>query len=383
MNRKQFMVVVAALVLIGGAGLVLLNRGRQSWTIREAETGRHILPRFQPNDVTAIHLKGSSEVNIVRRNGLWCVTERADYPANYPMLRELLIKMRDLKAIQTDIIGPSQLAVLDLGPPGQGLGSGTLLEFKDDQGRVVGSLLLGKKHDRLQKDSEPVGLHGFFDGCYVLVPSDPRKVLLIPDPLLNIVPEPGAWLNPEFFKVENIKFISFRPADPAGSWELAREGDSSRWALADLKPGEVLDTTNASLAAEILAFPKFLDVLPRTASSATGLERATVVTVLTDRLGYTLKVGPKRPDGNYLLTVAVAADLPAGRVADKDETPETKEKLDKEFQEQIRQLRDKLAREQELARWIYVVDSWIELVIRDRAQLLASNTTAAEQPAQR
>lgn len=95
------------------------------------------------------------------------------------------------------------------------------------------------------------------------------------------------------------------------------------------------------------------------------------MTVLSEHLAYTLKVSPKRPDGNYLLTVAVAADLPADRPPDPSETPETKQRLDKEFQDRTRQLRDQVAREQKLAQWVYVVDSWIELVIRDRAQLLA------------
>lgn len=40
--------------------------------------------------------------------------------------------------------------------------------------------------------------------------------------------------------------------------------------------GEVLDYTNASLAAEILAFPRFVDVLPKTAASTASLDRPTV-----------------------------------------------------------------------------------------------------------
>jgi hypothetical protein len=378
MNRKQFLLVLAALVLIGGAGLILFQRNRQSWSPREPEAANKMLPNFQPNQVVAVHVKASSDFNLVCKQGRWCVPERSDYPANYTMLREFLIKLRDLKALQSEIVGPSQLALLELAQPGGGPGCGTLLEFKDPQNKLVGSLLLGKKHDRPQKDSEPLGIHGFYDGCYVLVPTDPHKVLLIPDALLNIVPEPGAWLNPEFFKVENIKFISLVSPNPANSWELSRETDASPWSLANLKPGEALDLTNASLTAEILAFPRFVDVLPRTVLPTDGLARPTVVTVLTDHFAYTLKVGPKGRDGNYPMTVAVTGDFPTERVADKDESPEKKELLDKEFQEQTRQLRDKLAREQALARWVYVVDSWIELVIRDRAQLLARNATADE-----
>jgi Domain of unknown function (DUF4340) len=383
MNRKQFILALAALVLVGGAGLLLLQRNRQSWTVRETEAGKQVLPNFRPNDVAAIHVKGSSDFEVVRSNGVWRVPERGGYPANYTLLREFLIKMRDLKVVQSEMIGPSELARLDLSGPGQGPGSGTLLEFKDAQGKVLDALLLGKKHDRPQKESEPLGLHGFFDGRYVVVPSAPHNVLLIADELANIAPEPGPWLSPDFFKVQNIKFISLLSPNPTNSWELSRGSDSSPWILAHLKPGEALDTTNAADAAEIMAFARFDDAFPRTALSSTGLDRPTVVTVLTDQLAYTLKVGPKRPDGNYLLTVAVAADIPAQRVADQGEQPEAKQALDREFQDQTKQLRDKLTREQALAAWVYVVDSWIELVIRDRAQLLLKQSPVADQSAQR
>ena len=87
MNRKQFILVLLALALIGGAGLVLLHRNQQSWSVREAKSGAAVLPSFRFNDVAAIHIKGSSEFNLVHKNGLWCIPERADYPANYNQIR--------------------------------------------------------------------------------------------------------------------------------------------------------------------------------------------------------------------------------------------------------------------------------------------------------
>jgi len=213
------------------------------------------------------------------------------------------------------------------------------------------------------------------------LPSDPRNVLLISDELAPATPEPGSWLNTAFFKVEHIKFISLVSTNAANSWELARDTESSPWRLVDSKPGEVLDASLAAQVAEILAFPRFEDVVPRTAPlpASRNLDHPIVVTVLTEHLAYTLKVGAKGLDGNYPMTVAVAADIPAERVAVKDGPPEEKQALDKDFQDRTQQLRDKLAREQALAPWVYVVDSWIELVIRDRAQLLAKKTVASDQ----
>lgn len=381
MNRKQFILVLAALVLVGGAGLVLLQRSHQSWNVQEADAGRNLLPSFRPNDVAAIHVKGNTEFNIVRKQGVWRVPERGDYPADYTLLRELLIKMRDLKIVQSEIIGPSQLALLELAAPGKDPGSGTLLEFMDAQGKLLASLLLGKKHDRPQKDSEPLGIHGFFDGRYVLLPSNPRKVLLIPDELASVAPDPGPWLKPDFFKVENVKFISLLSPNPTNSWELSRDSDSSPWVLANPKPGEVLNTGVASDAATMLAFLRFVDAFPKTATIAAGLDKPTILTVLTDHLDYTLKVGPKRPDGTHLMTVSVVSDIPAQRVVGQNETPEDRKALDQEFQDQTKRLRDKVACEQALAQWVYVMNSWIEMVARDRSQLLVKKTTTDQQSA--
>jgi hypothetical protein len=380
-NRKQFILVLLALALIGGAGLVLLRRNQQSWSVREAKAGAAVLPSFRFNDVAAIHIKGSSEFNLVHKNGLWSIPERADYPANYNQIKELLIKVRDLKVVQAETIGPSQLSRVQLEAPGNASGSGLLLEFKDAQGNGLGALLLGKKHDRQQNDNEPLGIHGFFDGRYLLLPSDPHNVLLVADELVGAASEPGEWLNPEFFKVENIRFISLLSPKAGNSWELSRETASSPWVLVGLTQDEKLNPTMASDVAEILAFPHFVDVASNAAPAAAALVNPTVVTVLTEHLAYTLKVGAKRLDGNYPMTVSVAADLPAQRVAAKDETPEDRTKLDQQFQDDKKQLLEKVAHAQALKPWIYLVDSWMDMVVRDRAQLLQQKASAGEQSA--
>ena len=385
MNRKQFFLVLLSLAVIGGAGLVLANRNRQSWAVREAKAGDKVLPNFQINDVAVIHVRVNSDFNVVHTNGLWRVRERDDYPADFALVSDLLLKIRDLKVVQSDIIGPSQLGRLGLGEPGKQASGGTLLEFQDKQDKVLASLLVGKKHDRPQNESEPIGIHGFFDGRYILLPGDPENVLLISDELSAAAPEPGMWLDRDFFKVENIKLISLISTNPAYSWEIARASESAPWVLANPNPGEVLNAKAAAEISEILAFPTFADVLCKTADLPVNriLEKPIVVTVLTDDLAYTLKVGGKGPDGNRPMTVSVAANIPNERVQANEEKPEDKEKLDREFQDRVAKLREKLARGQALAPWVYAVNTWIDMVLRDRSQLLETNTVTSEQTALR
>ena len=51
-------------------------------------------------------------------------------------------------------------------------------------------------------------LKALFDGRYILLPGDPKNVLLISDELVTLVPEPGTWLSRDFYKFGNIQSIS-------------------------------------------------------------------------------------------------------------------------------------------------------------------------------
>src|SRR5262249_14526831 len=153
--------------------------------------------------------------------------------------------------------GPSQRARVELGEPGTGTDSGTLIEFKDAQGKVLDSLLVGKRHMRRETPSDPYRMRGLFDGCYVLLPKEPQNVLLISDELAAISGEPGAWLSTEFWKSENVKSVSLIGTNAESVWTLTRESESKPWSLGDGKAGEVLDVTKAAQTVEMLNFVGF------------------------------------------------------------------------------------------------------------------------------
>src|SRR5689334_13161461 len=108
MNRKQFILLLLALAVISSAGLLVLNRHKQSWTVREAKVGEKLLPNFRPNDVATIHIKSAVDLNIENKDGSWRVRERGNYPANYNQIKNLLVRIRDIKIVQSDEIGPIQ-----------------------------------------------------------------------------------------------------------------------------------------------------------------------------------------------------------------------------------------------------------------------------------
>ena len=365
MNRKQFIMVLAALAIVGGAGLVLIHRNQNAWMGHEAKAGDRVLPGFRMNDVTLIHVQSDGgDFNVIHTNDIWRVRERDDYPADFPLVRDFLLKIRDLKVVQSDLIGQSELSRLDLKPPGEGTNNATRIEFKDQHGELLGSLLIGKRHLRPQNGTEPPGLHGLFDGCYVLLPGDLHNALFVSDDLAAASPDPGSWLSQDFFKAENIKYLSVVSPNAADSWEISRADDSSPWILSNSKPGDVLNTQAASDISQILQFATFDDVAPKTPAlmASDGLDKPVVITAMTDHFAYTLKVGQMETNGDYPITVNVQGNIP-------DTDPEAAD------------LRAKLAKEQALAPWIFDAGTWMGRLLHGRTAILeqaASGSQTAE-----
>jgi hypothetical protein len=380
MNRKQFVLVLVALCHIGGAGLALFKRNQKTWNVREAKVGELVFPDFKANDVASIHVKAQQDFWVVRTNGTWRVPARYDYPANHEQINGLLLDVKQLKVMQSDIVSQSQRGRVDLKDPGTGPGSGTLLEFADANGKVMNSLLLGRRHDLKQKDNEPLGMHGWFDGRYVLYPSEPENVLLVPNEMPYAAESPNAWLDPTFFKVENQKFISLVSPNPQKNWDLVRETPDAKWTMTGLDPKETLDRQKLAQATEIWAWPRFVDIISNAPVSETGLDKPSIITVLTfDNLAYTIKVGNKRPDDTYYMTVNVAFDSNADRMPGPNESADEKKKLDEEFQSRKKTLEEKVAKYRALAAWTFIAEGdWLHVVLRDRSELVQATPTTQE-----
>jgi len=103
-----------------------------------------------------------------------------------------------------------------------------------------------------------------------------------------------------------------------------------------------------------------------------------VLTVQTfDGFTYNSKIGIKKDD-NYPVTLSLTANLPSARTPAKDEKPEDKAKLDKEFQTRQKTLADKLAKESALTNWLYLLPAYnVDEILKPRHQLLVEATTNA------
>lgn len=385
MNRKQFALLLFLLVVLGLGGLMIYHRQNDLAQAGDKELGKKVLGDFPFNDVALIQLKqGDSTVNLEKTNDLWRVRERKDYPANYSDISDFLLKAKDLKIVQSDTVGPSQLPRLGL-VPGQGTNAALVVDFRDKDGKPVRTLLLGKKH--MQKSNRPspfgeMGDGGYPDGRYVKPGPDAATVDLVSESFANIEPKPEQWLNKDFFKVEKVRSIGVSFPAATNSWKLSRDTENGEWKLSDAKTGEQLDSTKTSGLASSLSSPSFNDVDIHSTATQSGLDKPTVVTLETfDNFTYLLKVGTKTND-NYPVSMMVSADLPKQRTPGKDEKPDDKTRLDKEFADNQKKLQDKLSQEKKYENWVYLVSNWtLDPLLKERGQLLVDKKEKKDEKA--
>ena len=61
MNRKQLVILLGVLIVLGGAGLLLMQREEATWIAdNDTKIGRSLLTNFNVNDVAHIRIKDSA-----------------------------------------------------------------------------------------------------------------------------------------------------------------------------------------------------------------------------------------------------------------------------------------------------------------------------------
>ena len=373
MNKKQVLLLIVLGLVIGGAGLKVLQN-RQAPTA-DAKMGAKLLGNFDVNTVAALRLQNSSgEVNVVKTGDAWTVKERGNYPANFGTIVDFLRKFADLKIAKPVTAGPSRLPVLELVAPDK-KGPGVLVELKDSAGKPVKTVLLGAKHMRESRGGGgggmPPGMDSAYpDGRYVMVDGKTENIALVSDALQQAEPKAEDWLNKDFVKVEKLKSINVVAAQATNSFKLTRDTETAEWKLADAKGEEKADSSKVSGMSSLMSSPSFNDVATGFKFEGTNAPTTTATLETFDGFSYTVKLANKSGD-DYHLQVSVSADLPKERAPGKDEKAEDKAKLDKEFKDKLQKLQEKLKAEQAFDKWTYVVSKWtVDNLLKERKDLL-------------
>jgi len=380
MNRKQFIFLLVLVVVIGGAAWWHYRQQTAAWSnAGSAAAGQKLLGNFQINDVAAIVIQqGTNVLRLAKNDEIWGVTQRHGYPADFSKISQLLIKLQGLKIIQTEPVTASQLPQLDLAAPGPETNSATLLAFYDDAGKPLRTLWLGREH--MHDAGAAADDESWPDGRYVLTDSNATTVAVLSDPLTEVDPQPQAWLDKTFFQIADPKSIAVDFSDATNSWKLTRASVTNSWELADAKPDEHLDDSQASETADSFSSPSFSDVLNPQDGDWQDSTRVQVNTF--DGFQYALTIGAKTNDDNYL-KVKTSFTYPQPRKPGKNETAAQKAALDKAYADKVAKLKEKFHQESLFGNWTYLVPDWtVEPLLKVRSQLLVikPETTATNTP---
>ena len=386
MNRKQFFTLLVIGLLVGGLGWYFAAKRKESYSSSNFDSGQKVLPKFPVNEVATVRIKGpTNEVNLVKGD-VWAVKERWNYPAEYSAISEFLRTVLDLEPVQEVAAGPSQHGRLLLVNPETGKeNAGTLVEFKNASNAALNSLLLGKTYTR-ESAAGPFGGGGEYPaGRYVMVPGgESPKIWLVNQPFSNVETDPAGWLDKNFIKIEKLKSVAVTyPDSETNSWALSRETENGQWAMADVKEGENFDAAKASSLNYAMSSPTFNDIAsPEASPEQTGMNEPIVAKLETfDGFQYTLRVGGQTNENRYL-RVEVNGSFASERTPGADEKPEDKEKLDKEFTDNLGKLRERLQEQEKFEKWTYLVSNWtVDSLLKDRGEFMGEKKSDSEKPA--
>ncbi len=367
MKRQHLLALVIVAAVLATAGIVYQLIRSQSWN--DASADRRVLPDLPVNNVAIISVKtGGQTLTLKNEQGTWRVMDRHGYPADFQKIRDLLRSLWELKAGQVTHAGPAQHARLHIEKPGSAPadGTGTEIDLTSADNQLLGSLIIGKAMEQ-SGDTGPAGR-------FVFNPKQGDQVDLVTDSFSSIDPLViGPWLDKTFFSADNLKEVTQTGLNE--SWTLSRSDPKADWKLENAGPADSLDK---AFTANLANFnPSFTDV--RTADtppSETSLAQPITVDLKTfDGFEYKLLLGKEGPGSTRYLRVNVSAQFPEQRPPEPNEKPEDKAKKDKAFAENLAKLKERLAREQHLQSWIYLVSDWsLEPFLKRRTEIIAHPT---------
>jgi hypothetical protein len=379
MNRKQALIALALLAILAIAGAAVVVSDRSSWGPGDSRAGRKVAAGMRISDVAEIAIRDSAgEMHLVRGKTEWTIPERAGFAADTNRVAELLVKLAEMKIVQSEPLPGDQRGRFDLlEPKGKEVArAGTLLELKDAKGGTLARLLLGKKILKGGAPASHAPGEAEASGRYLTAGDDAGTLLVVAEPLAEVESKPDLWLSKDLVRAEGVKSIaSSRDGKPR--WRVTRGSESSDWKFSG--SGRKPDLQKATDLASSMGWVNLVDVVADPGKVDTGLDHAVVVTAETfDGLSYTLRIGRQVGD-NYYVKVAVAGEPRKTRAPKKNEKAEDKAKNDKAFEERRKKLLEQLERESKLDRWVYLVaKSGVAPLLRDRPGLMPEKKKATK-----
>jgi hypothetical protein len=359
MKTKTLVILLIILSLVAGAGALVMHLKSQSGS--GSPLDKLILENLPVNDILSITIKGPEKlVLLTKKSDRWVVENRFQYPADFTKIADFVRKLKQAKIGRKFESTQATLKRLSLKTPHDKEGGksekGTQIQLKDESGKLLASMLLGKPRKSGTERSFP-------DGHYVRLDNDPT-IYLIDTHFAHLQKEPSDWLEKTLLKVEanEVRKISCLSADGKTihyTFQRAEKGTDLEPTA--LPPNKKVDKSALNRLARSLSSLSMDDVLdPSDDSVFRELKQS-------DTLEYHLfngmiyRVYPGRAcadDDPCYLKVEVVYLKPAEeeKPAADDKTSNGKEippeKSPEEVKLETKQLNERLSP------WVYVISKW-------------------------
>jgi len=414
MKGKQLLIAVLALGILGTIAYFTSDKTLGGDASDKAGIGKTVVTDLDPAKIATIAITDNdATLTLAQIDKKWTVTERDGFAAKFDDIQKLVtsaVSLKSLRQIRASKKQHGRFELLD--PADSDENTGTRVEFKDAQGRVLKRLLLGKKGSANSGANAGSPFGSSDNQRYVLANGKVTVVAIDYSSALNDVSaDPANWLaKDDFFKVEKIKSITITQPNEADSWTLTHIKEGDDMALSDAKPEEKLDSSKGNSAGRVLGSPSFDDIASKSAKpEETGMDKAVTATIDTFE-GYNYVVKMAKKDDEHYMSLAASgtrlaqADETAARTPQpdesnprtqaKDEKPEDAERLDKEHnaalakriadrdkahaesQAKLREERnntfaDNLAKLAKLEGWTFKVSSYtFDAIYKTRAEMM-------------
>ena len=359
MKTKTLVILLVIFGLLVGAGALVIRLKSPGGSISALD--KLILEKLPANEISAITIKGPEiSVLLAKKLDRWVVENRFHYPADFSKIADFVRKLKQAKIGRQFQSSEATLQRLSLKSPddtGAGkAGKGTKILLKDESGKLLASLLLGKPRESGAERSFP-------DGHYVTLDNDPT-IYLIDTHFAHLQKEPSAWLDKALLKVEanEVKKISSLSADEGKihyTFVRAEKGNDLESSV--LPANKKVDKSVLNRLARSLSSLSMEDVIdPSDDSVSIDLKKSNKVEYhLFNGMIYSVYPGKACPeDGQCYLKVEVdyqkpsAEEKPAADEKASNDEKTSPEKTSEEIDLEAKQLNKRLSP------WTYVISKW-------------------------
>jgi len=380
--NKQFLAILGVLVVVmGGGALLVFNQNESQKPAVTAQLGQPLLKGLKASEVSTIVIRDAKNtLTLAKKDNRWTIAEKNGFAADLDKVTDLVVKSIELKAGQVEPIGEKDRARLTLAEPGKE-NAATAITFKGADGKTLAELLVGKKYFKTEPEGDSSKAQG--DGRFVMLPSDPKQVYIVADPLRLASATSGDWISKEGVSVERVKSLDVKPSEGKDGYRIERVTDGIDWKLDGPAPAQKLDVSRANAASYGLSRIDIEDLAA--ADANTGLDKPTVVTATTfDGLTYTLRLGNVEKDRMFVKVEVEGTPARESTPPKADEKAEDKAKREKSQADEKKKLDERVAREKTLKDYVLVVSAKkFADTLKKRSELLEQKKPEAKAPSKK